>query len=161
MSFLDHFRQRTYLVYLALPRIVAGWFFFQFGFQKFNSRFLSGQQLSRQLAAAANDPWAWHRGFILNTVAPHAHLFAYIVSFGEMAIGLSLMAGLLVRLSSLFGLFHNLNIYFAIALPNGGPQVGLNRIYIALEIVFIFASAGRALGVDAILEQRFPRSWLF
>jgi thiosulfate dehydrogenase [quinone] large subunit len=161
VSIGDHFGQRTYLGYLAIPRVMAGLFFLQFGLQKLTPAFLSGQQLVRQLSRASGDPLSWHRHFILGTVAPHAHQFAYLVAFGEIALGVSLILGLLVRLSSIFGMFHNLNIYFAIALPNRGPQVGLNRIYIAMELVFLLASAGRALGIDAILKRRFPASWLF
>lgn len=151
----------TYLGYLAIPRIVVGYYFFQFGWEKLNLRFLSGEQLTRQLARAATDPLTWHRDFILHSVVPHSHLFGYLIAYGEMAIGLSLIVGLLVRLSSAFGIFHNLNILFAVALPTGGAQVGLNRIFIVLQFMFIFAAAGRALGLDGVLKSRFPRSWLF
>jgi thiosulfate dehydrogenase [quinone] large subunit len=161
VSLWNHFNQRTYLGYLAIPRIAVGYFFIQVGWAKLNPRFLSGQLLVAQLGRAASDPISWHRDFILHTVIPHAHLFGYLVCFGEIAIGVSLVLGCLVRVSSCFGAFHNLNIYLAIAIPNGGPMVGLNRIYIILHLMFVFASAGRSLGLDGILKKRFPRSWLF
>lgn len=161
MSVRDHLAQSTCLGYLAIPRIVVGCFFFQFGWEKLNPRFLSGEQLVRQLAHAASDPLIWHRDFILHTVVPHSHFFGYLTAFGEIALGVSLIVGLLVRLSSLIGIFHNLNIFFAVALPTGGAQVGLNRIFIVLQFMFIFAAAGRALGLDGVLRSRFPRSWLF
>ncbi len=160
MSLGDHFKQTTWLGYLALPRIAVGFFFVQFGLQKLNPNFLSGEQLARQLTRASGDPLAFHRDFILNTVVPHAHLFGYLISYGEIAIGLSLLFGCLVRISSTFGAFHNLNIFFAVAIPNGGAQVGLNRIFIVLQVMFLFASAGRVFGLDGILKKRFPRSWL-
>jgi hypothetical protein len=59
----------------------------------------------------------------------------------------------LVRISSSFGAFHNFNILLAIA---AGPQVGLNRIFIVLQIIFVLSSAGLALGVDGLLKRRFP-----
>ncbi len=161
MSVRDHLTQSTALGYLAIPRIVTGWFFLQFGWEKLSPRFLSGEQLARQLGRAANDPILWHRDFILQTVVPHSHFFRYLIAFGVIAIGVSLIVGLLVRLSSAFGAFHNLNILFAVALPSGGAQIGLNRIFIVLQLMFILASAGRALGVDGILKKRFPKSWLF
>ncbi len=154
-------KQSTYLGYLAIPRIVVGYYFFQFGWEKLTPQFLSGELLTRQLARAANDPLLWHRDFILHTVVPHSHLFGYLIAYGEMAIGLSLIAGLLVRLSSIFGMFHNLNILFAVALPTGGAQIGLNRIFIVLQCMFILAAGGRALGLDGVLKSRFPRSWIF
>jgi len=139
----------------------VGYFFFVYGWQKLNLRFLSGEQLAMQLARAANDPLAFHRDFILQTVTPHSQFFAYLIAYGEIAIGLSLIFGLLVRLSSAFGMFHNLNIMFALAIPNGGAQVGLNRIFIVLQLMFILAAAGRAFGLDGILAKRFGRSWMF
>jgi thiosulfate dehydrogenase [quinone] large subunit len=153
--------QTTYLGYLAVPRIVVGYYFFQFGWEKLNPRFLSGEQLARQLSRATADPLAWHRAFILHSIVPHSHFFGYLTAYGEIAIGLSLMVGLLVRLSSAFGILHNLNILFAVALPTGGAQVGLNRIFIVLQFMFLLAAAGRALGLDGILKSRFPRSWIF
>jgi uncharacterized membrane protein YphA (DoxX/SURF4 family) len=161
VSFRDHWKQSTWLGYLAIPRIVVGFFFLQFGWAKFNPRFLSGQQLASQLARAASDPLPFHRDFILHTVVPHAHFFAVLIAFGEVAIALSLLLGCLVRLSSLFAAFHNLNIYFALGIPAGGAQLGLNRIFIVLELMFVFASAGRAFGLDGLLKKRFPGSWIF
>ena len=146
---------------MALPRIAVGVFFIQFGWQKLAPRFLSGEQFVRQLSRASADPLPFHRDFILHVVTPHAHLFAHLVAYGEIAIGLSLVFGCLVRLSSIFGVFHNLNILFAMALPAGGVQVGLNRIFIVFQLMFVFASAGRALGLDALFRRRFPHTWLF
>lgn len=161
MSFQEHIAQQTYLAYLAVLRIVVGYFFLQYGWEKLNQRFLSGEQLVRQLSRATNDPLSFHRDFILQVVVPHSHFFAHLISYSEIAIGLSLIFGLLVRLFSTFGIFHNLNIFFALALPSGGAQIGLNRIFIVLQLMFVFAAAGRAFGLDGILARRYGRSWIF
>ena len=107
------------------------------------------------------DPISWHRDFILGVVVPNADTFSYLVCFGELAIAVSLLLGCLVRLSSLFGAFYNLNIYLAIGIPAGGATLGINRIFIILHLVFVAVSAGRVLGLDGYLKKRFPRSWLF
>ena len=152
---------KTYLGYLAIPRIVVGAFFIYFAIPKMSAKFLSGDQLVRQLSRATGDPIGWHRDFILHFVVPHAHAFGYLVAFGEMALGVSLVLGCLVRLSSLVGAFHNLNIYFAMAIPAGGAQLGLNRIFIVLQLMFLFASAGTSLGIDAALKKKFQQSkWI-
>ena len=80
MSISEHFTQRTSLGYLAIPRVVLGFLFLQFGWQKMNPRFLSGEQLVAQLSRAASDPVAWHRDFIMQTVIPHSELFGHIVA---------------------------------------------------------------------------------
>jgi uncharacterized membrane protein YphA (DoxX/SURF4 family) len=113
------------------------------------------------MRTAPKDPLAWHRAFIMGFVVPHAHFFSYLVAFGEVAIAISLITGCLVRVSSLFGAFHNANIYFSVALAAGGATMMYGRLLILLHIVFVCSSAGRVLGLDGLLKKRYPRSWLF
>ena len=157
----DSFKQNTALGYVAILRIMVGYHFLLVGMGKLSRDFLSGEALSRTLSGAVDDPISWHRDFILGVVVPNADIFSYLVCFGELAIAVSLLSGCLVRLSSLFGAFYNLNIYLAIAIPAGGATLGINRIFIILHLVFVTVSAGRALGLDGYLKKRFPRSWLF
>ena len=135
MSLASNFKQTTYLGYLAILRIIAGYFFLQVGSGKLSPGFLGGEGLARQLSeAAVNNPISLHRDFILDVVVPNAELFSYLICFGEIAIGISLITGYLVRVSSSFGAFHNLNILLAIAIPGGSSgQFGLNLTYIFLH----------------------------
>jgi thiosulfate dehydrogenase [quinone] large subunit len=59
------------------------------------------------------------RGFVL----PHATPLAFLVAYGELAIGLSLVLGLLVRAASAFGLLYMLGLLFSSNYP--GPHVPL------------------------------------
>jgi thiosulfate dehydrogenase [quinone] large subunit len=118
--------------------------------------------LPRQLLnGIQKDPLAWHRAFIAGFVIPHGHFFSYLSAFGEISIGLSLLVGCLVRISSLFGVLYNFNIMFSVAYAAGGGTVNYNRVLILLHLIFVSASAGRSLGVDGLLKRRFPRTWLF
>jgi thiosulfate dehydrogenase [quinone] large subunit len=149
------------LYYLAILRIMVGYHFLSVGSGKLNAQFFTGEQLVRQLAGVDADPIGLHRAFITSIVIPNASLFAYLVAFGEVLIGLSLLAGLLVRVSSLFGAFHNLNIYLAIGWAAGGAQLSVNRIYILMHLIFVIVGAGRSLGLDGLLKKRFPKSGIF
>ncbi|MBI1955271.1 MAG: DoxX family protein [Acidobacteria bacterium] len=156
------FQQQTYLGYLAVVRILVGYHFFEASWLKLTGGFLSGENLPQQLATTVvDDPIPLHRAFIETVVIPNSMFFSYLVPLGEMAIALSLLSGCLVRIASSFGAFHNLNIFLAIAIPNGGVQMRLNRIFIFLHLIFVFASAGRSIGIDGWLKKKFPRSWLF
>src|ERR1700746_3366236 len=53
------------------------------------------------------------RGFVL----PHATAIAFLVAYGEMAIGLALVLGLLVRPASAFGLVYMLSLLFSANYP--------------------------------------------
>jgi thiosulfate dehydrogenase [quinone] large subunit len=162
VSLTENFKQNTYLGFIALLRIAVGYHFVMAAIPKITGPFVKGDVLPQELAKTVlKDPFAWHRMFILHVVVPHAHFFSGLIAFGEMAIGISLIFGCMVRVSALFGAFHNLNILLAIAIANGGPQLGLNRIFIFLQLVFVASAAGRSLGLDGLLKKWFPRSPLF
>ena len=161
-SLAANFKQSTYLGYLALLRILVGVLFLLVAWPKVSGRFLAGRALQQQLLnGIQKDPLAWHRAFIGGFVVPHAHWFSYLSAFGEISIGISLLVGCLVRISSLFGAFYNFNILFSVAYAAGGGTVNYNRVLILMHLIFVSSSAGRALGMDALLKRRFPRSWLF
>ena len=161
-SIANNFQQNSYAGYLAIVRILVGYHFLEVGWPKVARGFYTGESLPGQLADATLDPLIWHRAFIFDVVVPNPVLFSYLVAFGEVAIGLSLLTGCLVRVASLFGAFHNFNILFAIAIPSGnGVQIRLNRLYIFLHLIFVFAAAGRSLGLDGWLKKKFPQCWLF
>ena len=161
-SITENFQQNSYAGYLAIVRILVGYHFLEVGWPKVARGFYTGDSLPGRLVDATLDPLGWHRAFIFDVVVPNPVLFSYLVAFGEVAIGLSLLTGCLVRVASLFGAFHNFNILFAIAIPAAnGVQIRLNRLYIFLHLLFVIAAAGRSLGVDGWLKKKFPRCWLF
>ena len=53
------------------------------------------------------------RGFVL----PHATPIAFLVAYGELAIGLALILGVLVRPASIFGLLFMLTLLFSSDYP--------------------------------------------
>jgi thiosulfate dehydrogenase [quinone] large subunit len=153
------FKLPTYLGYLALVRIAVGYHFATVGWAKVRRGYDADNLVPRLLESAPNNPIAWHRDFIVNFVVPNAEWFSQLVAYGELAIGLSLLFGCLVRLASPFGALHNGSIYLAAA--SDGAEFAVGRLYVLLHIIFVIVSAGRSLGLDGWLHRRFPRSPLF
>ena len=58
-------------------------------------------------------------GFVL----PHAKPIAFLVAYGEMAIGVALVVGLLVRAASICGVIYMLSLLFSANYP--GPHAAL------------------------------------
>jgi thiosulfate dehydrogenase [quinone] large subunit len=152
------FKQRTYLAYLALARLAVGYHFTVVGWGKVRRGF-DADDLKRFLDNLSNDPFAWHRAFIEGWVVPNADWFSQVVAYGELAIGISLLTGCLVRIASSFGAFHSLNIYLAVA--DTGADFALGRIYVLLHILFVMTAAGRSIGLDYWLHRKFPRARIF
>ncbi|MEO7020091.1 MAG: TQO small subunit DoxD [Ktedonobacteraceae bacterium] len=65
--------------------------------------------IGRQIAGFANGSPL--HDFLLNVAAPHAALFGTLVAYGELAIGLGVLLGLLLRPAAFFGILVNL-IFF-------------------------------------------------
>src|SRR5260370_24192391 len=57
------------------------------------------------------------RGFVL----PHATVIAFLVAYGELAIGLSLLLGILVRSASICGLIFMFTLLFSSYYPAAPP----------------------------------------
>jgi uncharacterized membrane protein YphA (DoxX/SURF4 family) len=66
-------------------------------------------------------------GILRHFVLPHATPIAFLVAYGELAIGLSLVSGILVRLASIFGMIFMLTLLFSANYP--GPDVPLWRYF--------------------------------
>ena len=152
----------TWLAYLVPARIAVGYHFLVRGsWPKLVEGFGAEELTQELLGGAARNPIPIHRDFIINFVVPNAEAFSRLIAFGELAIGLALITGCLVRVASSFAAFQNLNIYLAIAIPNASAQVGFNRTLIVMHVIFVAASAGRCLGIDGLLKKKFPRSPIF
>jgi len=52
-----------------------------------------------------------------NFVLPHATAIAFLVAFGELAIGIALVLGIFVRLASVCGIIYMLTLFFSANYP--------------------------------------------
>ncbi len=118
------------------------------GFQGWINRFLAGHCYPFMVPVL--------KGYVL----PHGTAFAFLVAYGELAIGLGLVLGLLVRTASVFGLLYMLALLFASNFP--GPHAAfwqyfgasLDHLVLALCFAaFILGKADEALSVRAYLER--------
>jgi len=121
-------------------------------------RFLAFQP-KRVAEFAAGNPVGWYKDFLEGTVLPNSALFATLQTFGEAAVGVGLILGLLTGLTALVGLFLSLNYGLASQWMSFGQQ-GFHVLLVTSMIIFLFARAGRIWGLDrAILSGR-GRRWL-
>ena len=97
-------------------------------------------------------------------VLPHAKAIAFLVSYGELAIGLALVSGIWVRAASAFGFLYMLVLLFSSDYP--GAQVprwryfgaSLDHSVLALCFLTFFASrSDQALSLRHLARRRRPR----
>jgi len=156
---------RLGMVWLA-ARLFVGWKFLEAGWEKVTgSEWLSSTEGIHGFLGGAGSPEAtagehasvshWY-AWLVNNVFLHVQgLLAYLVPFGEMAIGIGLILGIFTLGAAFFGAM--LNLLFMLS---GSLSAGINPIMFGLELTLMFAgSAAYVYGVDAVLLPRIREWW--
>jgi uncharacterized membrane protein YphA (DoxX/SURF4 family) len=159
-------------LWIALLRVVVGIWFVKAVWTKFSlaylwdtipypivsPRFLAFQP-KRVAEFAAGNPIEWYKDFLESTVLPNSRVFATLQTWGEAAVGLGLILGLLTGLTALVGLFLSLNYGLASQWMSFGQQ-GFHLMLVSSMIIFLLARAGRTLGLDGWILAHSGRRWL-
>jgi uncharacterized membrane protein YphA (DoxX/SURF4 family) len=145
---------------LALLRIGVGIFFLIFGqYKVFGTAFtLHGgfQFWINKFLEAGTYPFMAPvlRGFVL----PHATAIAFLIAYGELAIGLALTLGVLVRSASFCGLIFMLTMLFSSDYPGAGAAFwqyfGASLSHSVFAICFAAFLVGRADSVCSVKTLR-------
>ena len=135
---------------LAFLRISVGVLFIIFGeYKVFGSQFTLGGGFQHWIDRFLEDgayPFMLPilRGFVL----PHGTAIAFLVAYGELAIGLALVLGLLVRAASTCGCLYMMALLFSSNYP--GPHAklwqyfGASLDHLVLALCFVALVIGRA-----------------
>lgn len=99
------------------------------------------------------DVQAWYASFLQAFVLPNVGWMSYVVTFGEVLVGLGLIAGTLTGVAAFFGLFMNLNFMLAGAVSTN-PILGM----VALLVVLAWRVAGY-YGLDRYLLPLLGTPW--
>ncbi len=59
------------------------------------------------------DVYGWYAWFLQHVVLPNSATFAYIITFGEVLVGLALILGFLTGIAAFFGIVMNVNYLLA------------------------------------------------
>ncbi len=139
---------------IVLLRVYTGVFFVYHGIGKLRQDdFASGLAdfLSRTLDAS----FSFYRPFLESIILPSKEVFAALVSWGELAIGIALILGLATRYAAFAGAFMVLNLWLA---KGSGVFDATNHdiVWFVILIVLGFIPAGKIAGLDDGLSDRLP-----
>ena len=153
---------------LAVLRIGVGLLFLIFGqYKVFGTQFTlhGGFQfwINKFLTEGGAYPFMENvlRGFVL----PRATPIAFMVAYGELAIGLALVLGVLVRLASAFGLLFMLTLLFSSDYP--GPSAAFwqyfgaslsHSVFALCFIAVLLGNSDLVWSVRAWRNRRIPPS---
>lgn len=139
---------------IVMLRIYTGLFFAWNGFGKLRrDNFADGME--GFLGAQAERTFDFYSPFVQNIVIPNKAIFASLVSWGELAIGIAMILGLATRYAAAAGAIMVLNFWFA---KGAGLFDGTNHdvVWLVIFIVLGMVPAGRIAGLDDGLSDRLP-----
>jgi thiosulfate dehydrogenase [quinone] large subunit len=145
-------------------RVYVGWEWLQAGWEKVHSSAWVGNGAGQALSGFINgalgktsganpDVQGWYAAFLQNVVLPHVALWSHLVAYGELAVGIALVIGLLTGIVAFFGLFMNLNYLLA-------GTVSINPVLFTLSIGLILAwRIAGYIGLDRYLLPLLGTPW--
>lgn len=118
-------------MYVGAEWLVAGWEKVQTGFGAAGIKGFATGALANATGAhpAVQD---WYASFLKNVVIPNAGLFAFTVTWGEVAVGLGVLVGALTGIAAGFGVLMNLN-YMLAGTVSVNPILGVLGLFLVLS----------------------------
>lgn len=138
---------------ISLLRVYTGVFFIYYGFRKItNPDFAQG--LTGFVTGNLEKCFVFMRPFLESVVLPNNGVFAFLVSWGEFLIGLSLIVGLATRYASIAGALMVAAFWFTKGQGFLDAQ-NHDSIWFVIFVVLAAVHAGRKHSLDAKLADRF------
>lgn len=137
-------------------RIYVGYEWFMAGWGKLGGEAWVGSQAGTaikgffmgslgKMAGAHPDVTAWYGWFISNIALPNAVFFSYLITYGEIVIGIALILGIFTGLAALGGAFMNINFLLA-------GTISSNPVLLILQIFLIMGrSVAGYWGLDGLI----------
>ena len=140
-------------LYLGYEWVMAGW-------DKYTSPAWIGPQAGTavkgfltgalgKMSGEHPDVQSWYGYFIENFALQHTALFSYLVTFGEIAVGIALILGFLTGISAFFGAFMNFQFLFS-----GTVSVNPEMVILSFLLILAWRTAGW-YGLDRFVLLRF------
>lgn len=134
-----------------LLRIIVGAMWWQQSLWKIPPNFDGLRYWMQQMVEHASI--ALQSKFVAVVVLPRMSLFGPLIYMIEVAIGISLMLGVLTRLGALLGALMAINLWLGLySAPGEWPWTYF--FLVIIQCLFIIEPPGRCLGVDAILSRK-------
>ena len=107
----------------------------------------------QKASGAHPDVSGWYAFFIQYVAMPNAVFFSYLITFGEIAVGVALILGIFSGIAAFFGTFMNLNYLFA-------GTISVNPVLFLLQLLLILAwrTAGW-IGLDHYVLPAIGTPW--
>ena len=154
---------KTALFWLVV-RLYVGWAWLESGWGKIHNAAWVGDKAGAALSGFVQgalaktsgphpDVQGWYAWFLTHAILPNAPAWGQVVAWGELAVGIGLILGILTGVAAFFGAFMNLNFLMAGTI-SVNPVLGV----MALGLVMAWKVAGY-IGIDRWLLPLLGTPW--
>jgi thiosulfate dehydrogenase [quinone] large subunit len=137
------FADSRFAWFWLIVRIYVGWQWLQAGWEKMGNPVWVGpkagvalqgflQGALQKVGGPHPDVSGWYGAFLQNIAMPHAAFLSYLVTYGELAVGIALILGIFTGIAAFFGTFMNLNYLFA-------GTVSINPLLLLIQLFLVLA----------------------
>lgn len=147
-----------------IVRVYVGWQWLEAGWTKLHAATWVGDKAGvalhgfvagalQKASGAHPDVQGWYASFLQSFVNQHAVGFSYMVTYGEILVGVALILGIFTGIAAFFGSFMNMNFLLA-------GTVSVNPILFFLQLFLILAwrTAGW-IGLDRYVLPALGTPW--
>jgi len=147
-----------------IPRLYVGWAWIKAGWGKLNNPAWVGSKAGTALSGfisgalakttgAHPDVQSWYAAFLQSTILPHVATWSFVVTLGEILVGIGLLLGAFTGIAAFFGIFMNMNYLLA-----GSVSVNPILLIISIFLVLAWKTAGW-WGLDRWLLSALGTPW--
>ena len=157
-------RMKLSNIQVFLLRLVLGGLFLSGGIEKYHEGWLTNSEpLHASLSGYEKTAAGFHRTYLEQMAIPYDTVWSKMICGGEVALGISLILGCFVRLSTFIGVLYLLNLYAANGSLYslkffGSPWSALTFVSC---LILLIARAGRWGGIDALFAKSNPKGLLW
>ncbi|MFB7289505.1 DoxX family protein [Actinacidiphila glaucinigra] len=135
--------------WLAVLRIGLGlWWLESWRHKDKKGWFERGTGIAWAAGVAAKHRWTFVQSGFSAVVAPRPKVMAYVVVYGELAVGLGLIAGLLTPIALAGGIV--LNLLYLVLMIHDWAEQGQNTMMILASVVLLFAMGWQTWSLDSL-----------
>lgn len=152
LALLVRYLYTMLFLYGVVHKVVHGWMWSDIVHRHFTGRLGELQAIAGAASGIEARIAAFQAAYLAHFAIPMAMPIAWVVTVGELVVGIGLLLGIATRANAAFGLFFLLNFaaggYYNLTIP---PLV-------LMSLMMMFLPTGEWLGFDGKLKRKYPDS---
>jgi uncharacterized membrane protein YphA (DoxX/SURF4 family) len=140
-------------------RVYLGLVWFTYGKSKLEPNWAGGRhEFLSAVTDAASSTTGPFKAFLTSVVVPHQNIFAELVAYGELLVGIALILGLLTKVGAFGGVFLSLTYFLETGkFERHFGLMSFELMLFAVSLFILVTPADRFASIDSALRRTRPK----